>query len=447
MGSQVLTVRVTGRCSRSQHRRLGRVCAMSAELYNACPGTWRGTYAWWREHHPKHPDPDKDPKFPAGRRQSKTDLEAQFTRVRKDRPEWGRMHSRVGRGVIRRFDRTRQAFYQRCTAGDRPGYPRFKTAARWRTIEIPDAKPGMLVAPEERGNGSGKWWRLQVKGLPRIRFEDRGGRIRAALTDGKLVELRVVRTALRVELHAVFRLPAPPEPDYEPTRPVGIDKGLVTRLALCDGTLIPAREPDRSGIRRKQRALSRAKKGSTSRVKKRTAVAKAWARETERARQTDHRVAHQLVGTYDGIATENLTWPECSAPGCSPGRCQTNDGPPSIRYWNTKPKKLVSNMRRLILPTPAPTAPTAEGANTSTDCSACGRRQPMPMGVRVFRCEACGLVLDRDVNAACNVCARAGWHRGREGQTRRSARNKLLSEDAPTPSREGTQTDATEQYA
>ena len=45
--------------------------------------------------------------------------------------------------------------------------------------------------------------------------------------------------------------------------------------------------------------------------------------------------------------------------------------------------------------------------NTSTDCSGCGWRQPMPLGTREYQCPNCGLRLYRDLNAANNICARA----------------------------------------
>ncbi len=67
-----------------------------------------------------------------------------------------------------------------------------------------------------------------------------------------------------------------------------------------------AREPDLAAIKRRQRALSRAKKGSRSRAKKRLAVAKAWRREIERARNADYRLAHRLVTDHDGIGVEAL---------------------------------------------------------------------------------------------------------------------------------------------
>ena len=85
----------------------------------------------------------------------------------------------MGRGVICRFDRTRKAFYDRCQAGKEPGYPRFKSRRRWRSIEIPGASAAMLSEP-----GEGRWWRLRVKGVPSIRFTDRSGRLGAALSEG-----------------------------------------------------------------------------------------------------------------------------------------------------------------------------------------------------------------------------------------------------------------------
>jgi len=39
-------------------------------------------------------------------------------------------------------------------------------------------------------------------------------------------------------------------------------------------------------------------------------------------------------------------------------------------------------------------------------CSACGHvKAEMPLGERIFRCEECGLEIDRDLNAACNLAA------------------------------------------
>ncbi len=75
----------------------------------------------------------------------------EFTGVRSDLPEWERLAVQVGRGVLCRFDRAVRSFYKRCKKGQNPGFPRFKSSRRWRTIEIPDVSPSMVVPPGTEG--------------------------------------------------------------------------------------------------------------------------------------------------------------------------------------------------------------------------------------------------------------------------------------------------------
>jgi putative transposase len=51
-------------------------------------------------------------------------------------------------------------------------------------------------------------------------------------------------------------------------------------------------------------------------------------------------------------------------------------------------------------------------AHTSRTCSGCGHRQDMPLSVRVYECEQCGLVLDRDHNASLNILHKAVGRHG-----------------------------------
>jgi len=52
---------------------------------------------------------------------------------------------------------------------------------------------------------------------------------------------------------------------------------------------------------------------------------------------------------------------------------------------------------------------------TSEACSRCGRRVYKSLSVRTPVCPRCGLVLDRDHNAARNILARAREQRARSG--------------------------------
>ena len=364
---------------------------MSAELYNAALESWRGTYAWWRERHP-----GEDDKFPSELRRSKYDLMKEFTGVRSDIPEWERLAVQVGRGVVCRFDRTVSSFYKRCKEGGKPGFPRFKASRRWRTIEIPDASSSMVVPPSTSKNGSAVWWRLAVKGVPRLRFRDKGRRLADALGGGaRVVELRVVRTPLRTEVHVVVRHPERNISRVEPANPVGIDVGLTHRLTLSDGQVVPPRKVDASRVKRAQRKLSRAKKGSRTRGKKAHALARLHRREKEKAVQADFRLAHHLVRSYDGIATEDL-----NVTGMLKSKRFSKKM--SEQRWSSLGNILEYKAEKAGIP-----YERVNPRHTTTDCSACGHRQAMPLRQRVFHCGSCGMCVGRDVNAAINIRARA----------------------------------------
>ena len=311
-----------------------------------------------------------------------------FTDVRADFPEWQRLSVQVGRGVLCRFDRTTRAFYKRCKEGGNPGYPRFKPRHRWRSIKIPDAAPSMLTPPNTE-QGTARWWRLRVKGLPGLRFEDKNDRLAAALDGGgRVVELRVVRTALRTEIHAVVKHPNRPMAVATPVNPVGIDKGLNSRMVTSCG-------------------------------------------------HADFRLAHALVSAHDGIASEDLNvagmlHSKMFSRKMSQHRWSALDSVLEYKAW----KAGVPYVR--VSPN-----------NTSTDCSTCGHRQAMPVSQRVYTCGACGMELCRDVNAARNIRARGfpTWKpRGREGNPNTTRLTNFCCKTTLDPG-QMTQSDVAEQYA
>jgi transposase len=60
---------------------------------------------------------------------------------------------------------------------------------------------------------------------------------------------------------------------------------------------------------------------------------------------------------------------------------------------------------------------------SSKTCSACGVvKAKLPLSIRVFACEACGLVIDRDRNAAWNLAARVHDMVAGSGPETRNAR-------------------------
>ena len=245
----------------------------------------------------------------------------------------------------------------------------------------------------------------------------------------------MVRTVLRVEVHVVLRFPPCAEPEHEPLSPVGVDKGLATRLTLSDGTSVAARDPDLGNIKRRQRALSRAKQGSRSRSKKRKALARAWRKESESARMADFRLADRLVTSYDAVAVEDL-----NVAGTAPlptvltqdgstalGFLRPHTGTQSRESWCPLREGKPRQHHHRPLPLRAPPA-DAPGDPCLQLRGLWDSDRPRPQ-----RCE-------EHLRPGRMVLGSGGAH------PRRSAHNKLLPGDRTPPNRGGTRADATETY-
>jgi putative transposase len=64
--------------------------------------------------------------------------DAQLKEIRAADPErYGRWSFSCERAAIKRLDRAFQAFFRRCAAGEKPGYPRFKGRGWWDSVQWP----------------------------------------------------------------------------------------------------------------------------------------------------------------------------------------------------------------------------------------------------------------------------------------------------------------------
>ena len=179
---------------------------------------------------------------------------------------------------------------------------------------------------------------------------------------------------------------------------VGIDLG-VKHLAITSGGEFYEhpkflRESERK-LHRKQRSLSRKKNGSARRRKAVRELAREHEHIANQRRDYAHKVSRKLVNGYGLIAFENLN---------VQGMVKNHHLAKSIvdASWNKLVQcttyKAEEAGRRVVLVDPK---------NTSQLCSNCGEIVPKKLSDRVHRCEYCGYVQDRDVNAAQNILKRA----------------------------------------
>jgi len=179
---------------------------------------------------------------------------------------------------------------------------------------------------------------------------------------------------------------------------VGVDVGLTSLVTLSTGekVLNPRHEQrDRARLTRAQRALAPKQKGSLNRAKARLAVARVHARIADRRRDLLHQLSTRLLRENQTIVIEDLVVANML-------HNQSLARAISDAAWSQFRSMLEYKAqwygRRVIV--------VDRWLPSSKTCSACGLvKGAMPLHIRIFECAGCGLVLDRDHNAALNILA------------------------------------------
>ena len=223
--------------------------------------------------------------------------------------------------------------------------------------------------------------------------------------------------------HVAFAAVPDPIPAPGTGQVVGIDRGVVVSAALSTGELLhcPALTGrERIRLRRLQRRLARARRGSSRRGRVRQAIAGLRARETDRRKDWAEKASTALARRFDVIRVEDLqiTNMTRSAKGTpeNPGRNVSAKAGLNRGILRSGWGLLV---RRLEDKAPG-RVEKIKPHYTSQRCSACGHVDGKSRESQaVFRCTACGFAGHADVNAARNIAAgHAVTARGGDGVTR-----------------------------
>jgi putative transposase len=180
-------------------------------------------------------------------------------------------------------------------------------------------------------------------------------------------------------------------------RDVGIDLGLTCFAVLSDGTKIRSprflRRAERK-LRRAQRANARKQQGSGNREKSRARLARAHARVVRQRADFHHKVSTAIIRDNQAVYVEDL----CVAGLARTRLAKSIQDAGWARFVRMLEYKAARYGRRF--------AKVGRFEPTSQVCSACGVKDgPKPLGVRQWTCPACGMVHDRDLNAARNIVA------------------------------------------
>ena len=188
----------------------------------------------------------------------------------------------------------------------------------------------------------------------------------------------------------------PDVPKEAPESVVGIDVGLQHPAVASDGTvlMLPLEKLQKleAKKRRAQRALSRSKRNSNARERKRTKLQRIQNKITNIRQDAVHKFTTTVCKNHATVVTEDLDIQELKekAPARSVRRAYNSSLMGLILFQISY--KAVHHIK----------AP--KYFPSTKRCSTCGHiKEAMPPNVRTYHCDHCGAHLDRDENAARNL--------------------------------------------
>lgn len=293
--------------------------------------------------------------------------------VRIEMPEMARWSFTAEQQCLRRVDKTFRAFFRRGR-----GFPRFRARARYHAAEF-RVGDGLTMRK------SGKLGVVGVPGEIKVRWH-------RALPSAPQ---SAILTRQNDKWYVVFHVEvAATERANDLT--VGVDVGLISLIATSDGdTLSRPNWTKRAAkeLRRRQRALSRCRRGSVRRIKRRAALAKFQAHVASKRRDFLHKLSRDLVRRFGRIAVEDLNV-KGLARGMHAKHVNDASWAQLIQMLDYKAASAGVEFIRV------------DPRGTSQTCPECGTIAVKTLAERMHRCE-CGCTLDRDVAAAMVVHFRA----------------------------------------
>jgi putative transposase len=299
--------------------------------------------------------------------------------------EWRASPIEVQRSALRRVDRGFQNFFRRCKEGEKPGHPRYRAFDRYDSFGI----GRVAVEPADLEGRSGY---VHVPKIGRVRFKQH------RMMHGTVRDVTIRRDARGrwfVQISCDVGA-APPKRAVRVDRTTGIDLGLTTFATLASGEGIAnPRYFKKSAdvLARRQRALAQKKRGSNSRRRARTLVARTHEHIANQRLDFHRKIALALVRRFDLIAFEDLNIRGLARTMLAKSVHDVGWG------------QFISILQRKAEEAGV-YAIAVDPRGTTSTCSRCGHSEKKTLSQREHLCSMCGLVLGRDHNAALMVHAR-----------------------------------------
>ena len=291
----------------------------------------------------------------------------------------------IERDALDRLDKAFANFFRRVKEGkEKPGFPRFKSFRRWHSFGLFIQGSGKTII---KGN------RIHVSGVNGgIPF--RGGQ---SVITGKIKVQRILIRAGKWFCQLVVDDLQTPPPLIPIQSAIGIDLGLTSFATFSSGEKIDNPRFYRAlekKLARADRAVSRKVKGSANRRKAINRLQRVHEKIRNHRLNFTHHLSKRIVQEHQLIAVEKLN---------INGMMQSRFGKSILdaawgQFLFQLSYKAESAGCSLCAVNPR---------GTSQECSKCGEVILKNLTQRVHSCYHCGLILDRDENAALNILQRA----------------------------------------
>jgi putative transposase len=300
-----------------------------------------------------------------------------------ERPSLKIVHPQVLQNICQRVHLAFESFFRRVKGGaEDVGFPRFKQVGRYDSITYPQYGNGVRLDGD----------RLIVSKIGAVRVVLH----RPVEGTPKTVTLTRSRTG---KWYACFSCETVAHP-MEPTEHViGVDVGLAFFATFSNGEKIENPRfyrKDEADLKRVQKRKDAAKNAQDwpENAKQKTILGKIHERIANRRSDFAHKRSRELINTYQVIVFEDLA-PQ--AMGKSRGMRKSILDVAWTQFISMTIGKAGDAGRTVILVDPR---------NTSKMCSDCGELGTKKLSDRIHTCPNCGLVMDRDKNAAITILQR-----------------------------------------
>jgi putative transposase len=330
---------------------------------------------------------------------------AQLPEIKELRPEYKEIYSQILQDTLKRVDKAFKDFFRRVKKGEKAGYPRFQGRERYDSFCYPQIE--------------------KLKGNPTVRIENgkvilpKVGHIKVKHhrpMEGKVKTCTIKREGdcwyviFACEMQAQKKLP------YTDLA-IGIDMGLKHFMTDSNGDVVDNPRFFRQShgkLKKKQQRLAKKQRASHRRKRAVRLLAKAHKKVRNQRRDFHHKQARILVDTFETIVFEDLSLHQM----VKRPKAKQNE---NEKYLHNGASKK-AGLNKSILDAgwgsfielvkhkaewAGVTVMQVDPKKTSQICSACHKEgEHKDLSVRTHVCEHCGVVLDRDHNAALNILDR-----------------------------------------